>query len=116
MVRHRLPIVTVILNNSEWGMSRNAQNLLYGKQHEVIVALDDTHYEIVANGFGVEGKRIDRYEDIASAVEEAFASGKPYCLNVITDPAVMHPRTKMMVGDSAGEDDVPIPYYANIKT
>lgn len=116
MVRHSLPIVTVILNNSEWGMSRNAQNLLYGKQREVIVALEDTHYEIVAKGFGVEGKRIERYEDIAAAVEKAFASGKPYCLNVITDAAVMHPRTKMMVGESAGEDDVPIPYYANIKT
>ena len=70
----------------------------------------------MAKGFGVEGKRIERYEDIAAAVEKAFASGKPYCLNVITDAAVMHPRTKMMVGESAGEDDVPIPYYANIKT
>ncbi|RIV75584.1 thiamine pyrophosphate-binding protein [Pelagerythrobacter aerophilus] len=116
MVRHGLPIVTVILNNSEWGMSRNAQNLLYGKDREVIVALDDTRYDLVASGFGVEARRIDRYEDITSAIEEAFASGKPYCLNIITDPAVMHPRTKMMVGDSAGEDDVPIPYYANIKT
>lgn len=115
MVRHGLPIVTVILNNAEWGMSRNAQNLLYGKDREVIVALEDTRYDIVASGFGVEARRIDRYEDIAPAIEEAFASGKPCCLNVITDPAIMHPRTKMMVGDGAGEDDVPIPYYANIK-
>lgn len=115
MVRHGLPIVTVVLNNSEWGMSRNAQNLLYGKQREVIVALEDTHFEVVAQGFGAEGVRVDRYEDIAAAVAKAFKSGKPCCINVITDPAVMHPRTKMMVGESAGEDDVPIPYYANIK-
>jgi acetolactate synthase-1/2/3 large subunit len=115
MVRHGLPIVTVVLNNAEWGMSRNAQNLLYGKQREVIVALEDTRFEVVAQGFGLEAKRIDRYEDLAAAVEEAFASGKPYCLNVIIDPAVMHPRTKMMVGDGASEGDVPIPYYANIK-
>ncbi|RYD59941.1 MAG: thiamine pyrophosphate-binding protein, partial [Sphingomonadales bacterium] len=39
MMRHKLPIVTVVLNNAEWGMSRNAQNLLYGKNREVIVAL-----------------------------------------------------------------------------
>ena len=115
MVRHDLPIVTVILNNSEWGMSRNAQNLLYGKDREVIVALDDTRYDLVASGFGVDARRIDRFDDIAGAIEEALASGKPCCLNIITDPAIMHPRTKMMVGDSAGEDDVPIPYYANIK-
>lgn len=114
MVRHKLPIVTVILNNAEWGMSRNAQNLLYGKNREVIVALEDTHYEQVAKGFGVESVRIDRYEDIAPAVKEAFASGQPRCLNVIIDAAVMHPRTRMMVGDVSGEDGIPIPYYANI--
>jgi acetolactate synthase-1/2/3 large subunit len=115
MMRHELPIVTVVLNNAEWGMSRNAQNLLYGKNREVIVALEDTHYETVAEGFGVKGQRIDRYEDIAPAVKAAFASGKPELLNIIIDAAVMHPRTKMMVGDTSGEDGVPIPYYANIK-
>ena len=114
MVRNRLPIVTVDLNNSEWGMSRNAQNLLYGKNREVIVALADTRYHDVAQGFGVESVRIDRYEDIAPAVRAAFASGEPRCLNVIIDAAVMHPRTRMMVGDVSGADGVPIPYYANI--
>jgi acetolactate synthase I/II/III large subunit len=115
MVRHKLPVVTVVLNNAEWGMSRNAQNLLYGKNREVIVALEDTHYETVAEGFGVKGVRIDRYEDIAEAVREAFASGEPRCLNIITDAQVMHPRTRMMVGDVSGEDGVPIPYYANLQ-
>ncbi|MBX3482388.1 thiamine pyrophosphate-binding protein [Phenylobacterium sp.] len=114
MVRHDLPIVTVILNNAEWGMSRNAQNLLYGKNREAIVALRDTAYHQVAAGFGVESVRIDRYEDLAPAIVEAFASGKPRCLNVITDAEVMHPRTRMMVGDTSGADGVPIPYYANI--
>lgn len=114
MMRHGLPIVTVILNNAEWGMSRNAQNLLYGKNREVIVALQDTNYDAVARGFGVDGVRIDKWEDIAPAVKEAFASGKPRCLNIITDAAIMHPRTAMMVGDASGDDGVPIPYYANI--
>ncbi len=115
MVRHQLPIVTIVLNNSEWGMSRNAQNLLYGKNREVIVALDDVRYDQVAAGFGIESRMIDRYDEIGDAVRTAFASGKPYCLNIITDGAVMHPRTRMMVGDGASENDVPIPYYANIK-
>jgi len=115
MMRHKLPIVTVILNNAEWGMSRNAQNLIYGKNREVIVALQDTHYEMVARGFGVEAVRIDRYEDIQPAVKDAFASGEPRLLNVIIDAAVMHPRTRMMVGDVSGADGVPIPYYAHIK-
>ncbi|MBD59522.1 MAG: benzaldehyde lyase [Citromicrobium sp.] len=115
MVRHELPIVTIVLNNAEWGMSRNAQNLLYGRNREAIVTLEDTRYDLVAAGFGVEARLITRYDEIADAVREAFASGKPCCLNIIIDGAVMHPRTKMMVGDGAGDEDVPIPYYANIK-
>ncbi len=114
MARHRLSIVTIILNNAEWGMSRNAQSLIYGPNRETIVTLADTHFETVAQGFGVEGERVDRYEDLAPAVKRAIAAKKPYCLNVITDASVMHPRTRAMVGDTSGRDGIPIPYYANI--
>jgi acetolactate synthase-1/2/3 large subunit len=114
MMRHKLPIVTVVLNNAEWGMSRNAQNLLYGRQREVIVALAETHFETVGEGFGVPGVRVDRYEDIMPAVRKAFEAGEPRLINLMIDPAVMHPRTRMMVGDVSGADGVPIPYYANI--
>ena len=115
MARHKLPVLTVVLNNAEWGMSRNAQSYLYGKNHEVIVRLADVAYDAVAEGFGVAGRRIDTYEDLGPAVAEALKS-LPACLNVIIDAEVAHPRTKMMVGDASGADGIPIPYYANIPT
>ncbi|HEY2751880.1 thiamine pyrophosphate-binding protein [Phenylobacterium sp.] len=114
MARHKLPVLTIVLNNSEWGMSRNAQALLYGKNHEAIVTLADVAYDTVAQGFNVRGKRIDTYEDLGPAVTEALNSGLPTCLNVIVDAGVPHPRTRMMVGDVSGGDGIPIPYYANI--
>ena len=114
MARHKLPIVTIILNNAEWGMSRNAQTLLYGANREAIVALADTEYDMVARGFGAAGTRIDNYEQIGPAVLQALNSPIPTCLNVIIDPAVMHTRTRAMVGDVTGADGIPIPYYANI--
>jgi len=114
MARHSLPILTIILNNSEWGMSRNAQALLYGGNRETIVSLADVEYDAVARGFGVQGRRIDAYEDLGPAVLEALNSGLPACLNVITDARIAHPRTRMMVGDVSGADGIPIPYYANI--
>lgn len=114
MARHKLPILTVILNNAEWGMSRNAQSLLYGKNRETIVSLADVDFDVVARGFGLWSRRIDTYEDLAPAVIEALASGSPALLNVITDAAAAHPRTRMMVGDVSGQDGIPIPYYANI--
>lgn len=114
MARHGLPVITIVLNNAEWGMSKNAQALIYGTNRETIVSLADTKFELVAEGFGLTGKRIDKYEDIGPAVAAAVKAGKPCCLNIITDGAVMHPRTRMMVGDVSGADGIPIPYYANI--
>jgi len=116
MARHKLPILTVVLNNAEWGMSRNAQSLLYGKNQEAIVALADVAYDVVASGFGVPGKRIDTYEDLGPAVSEALKSGLPACINVIIDAGVPHPRTRAMVGNVGSGDEIPIPYYANIPT
>src|SRR5690606_38651590 len=36
MVRHNLPIVTVILNNQIWGMSIHGQQILYGANYSAI--------------------------------------------------------------------------------
>ena len=33
-------------------------------------------------GFGGDGETIERLEDVAGAVDRAFRSGMPYCLNV----------------------------------
>jgi acetolactate synthase-1/2/3 large subunit len=114
MVRHSLPILTVILNNSIWGMSKNSQAMLYGENREAIVALNDTDYDAVAKGFGAAGARVTDYNQIAGLVEEWLKSKKPMCLNISTDRKLEHPRTRQLVGDTSGADGIPIPYYANI--
>ncbi|MFW6093216.1 MAG: thiamine pyrophosphate-binding protein [Pseudomonadota bacterium] len=114
MVRHDLPIVTVVLNNASWGMSRHGQDLVYGENRRSIVGLADTHYERVAESFGCHGERVDRYDDIAPAIRKAQAGGRPACVNLITDPDVVHPVTPAMVGNVAAGNEVAIPYYENI--
>jgi acetolactate synthase-1/2/3 large subunit len=58
--------------------------------------------------------------DLGPAIERAFASGLPACINVMTDPSVISPVTMMMVGSSGGSasDDgdgsIAIPYYQDI--
>ena len=114
MARHNLPILTVIINNALWGMSKNSQAMLYGENREAIVQLADTNYDVVASGFGVKGARIEDHTKIKAVVEEFLKTKKPMCLNVITDKALEHPRTRQLVGDTSGADGIPIPYYANI--
>ena len=116
MVRHELPIVTVVMNNGCWGMSQHGQDIVYGENRRSIVALADTHYEQVAVGFGAYGERVDRYDDIAPAIRRALTAGRPACINLIIDPDVVHPVTPAMVGQIDASDQIAIPYYENIPT
>jgi len=114
MARHDLPILTVIFNNAAWGMSQHGQELVYGKQHLAAVKLAHSAYHQVAEAFGCQGKLVTRHSDIGPAVQEAQRSGRPTCLNILTDPEVAHPVTAMMVGRVDAEDEIAIPYYENI--
>jgi acetolactate synthase-1/2/3 large subunit len=114
MVRHRLPILTVVFNNACWGMSLHGQELVFGKQNLAAVKLAPTDYHKVAKGFGCTGEQITRCDDIAPAVRRAQGGDRPACLNIMTDPDIVHPVTPMMVGKLDAENEIPIPYYENI--
>ena len=124
LVRHGLNVLTIVLNNACWGMSQNGQDLIYGKDRRAIVTLRDSAYEDVSVAFGGHGARVDRLEQIAPAVKAALASGKPSCINVRIDGAVINPVTMAMIGVSppkstdskpaASDDKVVMPYYENV--
>ncbi len=114
MARHGLPILTVVFNNAAWGMSQHGQELVFGRQKLTAVKLAASAYNKVAEGFGCAGEEITRFEDIAPAVRRAQRSGRPTCLNIMTDADVAHPVTAMMVGRIDVEGEIPIPYYENI--
>jgi acetolactate synthase I/II/III large subunit len=114
MARHGLPILTLIFNNAAWGMSQHGQELVFGKQNAAAVKLAASDYHRVAEGFGCAGERITRVEDIGPAVRRAQASGRPTCLNIMTDPDIVHPITRQMVGQLDAKTEVAIPYYENL--
>lgn len=105
MVRHQLPIVVVINNDQQWGMSAHGQDLLYGRDRRVVTDLHATRYDQAAAGFGCHAELVTEVGDIGPAIERAFASGLPACVNVMTDPEIISPVTMMMLGGLAGGDD-----------
>ena len=115
MVRHDLPVITIVLNNKAWGMCVHGQQSMFGDNRLVVTQLADARYEAVAEGFGCEGELIEKLDDIAPALEKAIASGKPTCLNVIVDLSAA-------VGDTEGkaikkaeiEDKISMPYYEDL--
>ncbi|KPK48004.1 MAG: hypothetical protein AMJ77_01200 [Dehalococcoidia bacterium SM23_28_2] len=86
-VRFDLPIVSVVGNDRQWGQIAVGQRMMYGRDRVVASMLrDNARYDKVVEGLGGHGEFVERPEDIRPAIERAFASGKPACVNVITDP------------------------------
>jgi len=91
-VRHGLPVVMVVGNNAGWGLEKHPMQFLYG--YDVAADLrPDTAYDGVVRALGGAGETVASPSDVGPALDRAFASGVPYLVNVLTDPAVAYPRT-----------------------
>jgi acetolactate synthase-1/2/3 large subunit len=100
-VRERLPIMTVLLNNSVMGgyghhmptaSERYGSNRLSGD------------YSAVAKGLGAHAERVERADDVVAAIQRGVAAtraGKPVLLEMITKEEPIFPVTTQMLKDAA---------------
>jgi acetolactate synthase I/II/III large subunit len=92
LVRHDLPVVLLVGNNSGWGLERHPMRFLYG--YDVAAELAPaTAYDGVAGALGGAGETVSDPAQIGPALDRAFAAGAPYLVNILTDPQVAYPRT-----------------------
>ncbi len=91
LVRHDLPVVIVCGNNSAWGLEKQPMQMLYG--YDVAADLAPrTRYDEVVTALGGGGEMVTDPTQIGAAIDRAFASNKPYLVNVITDVNAPYPR------------------------
>lgn len=91
LVRHHVPVVSVIGNNGIWGLEKHPMEALYG--YSVVAELrPGTRYDEVVRALGGHGELVSAPAELRPALERAFASGLPAVVNVLTDPAVAYPR------------------------
>jgi acetolactate synthase-1/2/3 large subunit len=81
-VRHNLPYVVIVGNDAGWATERHRQREVYGPDRLVAADLLPTRYDRLAEIMGAHGEHVERPEQLAPALERAFASGKPACVNV----------------------------------
>lgn len=91
LVRHDLPVVMVCGNNSAWGLEKQPMQMLYGYDVAADLA-PQTRYDEVVTALGGGGEKVTDPTQIGAALDRAFASGKPYLVNVITDVDAPYPR------------------------
>ncbi len=88
-VRFGLPIVAIVGNDAGWGQIRGPQVQMVGAERAIATSLAPTRYDRVVEALGGYGELVERPEGIVPALERAFASGKPACINVMLDPGGM---------------------------
>jgi acetolactate synthase-1/2/3 large subunit len=91
MARHKLAIVGVIGNDGQWATIKHPQKAMLGHSTGSDLA-PGIRYDRMVEAFGGYGELVERPEQIRPALERAFASGKPACVNVLTDPNAVYNR------------------------
>jgi acetolactate synthase I/II/III large subunit len=56
-----------------------------------------TRYDKVVQALGGHGELVERPDQIRPALERAFRSGLPACINTICDPAAEYPRSSVLM-------------------
>jgi acetolactate synthase-1/2/3 large subunit len=96
LVRHRLPVVCVVGNNGIWALEKHPMERLLGTSILTDLA-PGTRYDRVVEALGGHGELVERPEDIGPALDRAFRSGLPACVNVLCDPAAEYPRSSVLM-------------------
>jgi acetolactate synthase-1/2/3 large subunit len=90
-IRKKLPVVTVICNDQQWGMIRHSQEVKFGRFIKEGTEIGMVHYHKAVEALGGKGFLVENPEDIGPALEQAFAAEMPVCINVLTDPKPISP-------------------------
>ena len=82
--RQKIPFVAVVADDRAWGIVVSGQQRSCGTT--AASELGDVDYAAVARALGGEGMRVEQAEEIAPAVRQALATGKPTLVQVSLRP------------------------------
>jgi acetolactate synthase-1/2/3 large subunit len=100
-IRKKRPIVVVISNDLGWGMIRHSQEIRIGHAIEDGTFIGRVDYHKMVEAIGGKGYLVEDPKDIKPALEDAFASGKVCCINVMVDPTTVSPASMALANVGA---------------
>ncbi len=78
---NKLPIKIIILNNNFLGMVRQWQQLFFEKRYS-FTKLHNPDFIMIAKGYGIEGNKVSKREDLDAAMQKMIDHDGPYVLEV----------------------------------
>jgi acetolactate synthase-1/2/3 large subunit len=97
-VRHRLPLIVVIMNNRSWGGTLHFQQMTAGPNRVSKTLLENGDYHDVAAAFGARHFAVDTTDGLRRALTEAASCKGPVCINVRVQLDPIAPEEKAIVG------------------
>ena len=92
-VRLGLGAVIIVGNDQGWGMEREIQGALYGREQIAGCELGLVRYDEIMRALGGHGEFVERPADLQPALTRALASGKPAVVNVLIRKGTVSPLT-----------------------
>ncbi|MSQ25823.1 MAG: thiamine pyrophosphate-binding protein, partial [Dehalococcoidia bacterium] len=92
-LRHNLPVIVIVANDSAWGSEKYMIEDTFGRTIGCELR-PETRYDRIAQAMGAHGEFVEHLEDVRPAVERALASGLPALVNIAvsTVPGLLQQR------------------------
>jgi acetolactate synthase-1/2/3 large subunit len=93
-IRHRLPVVVIILNNQTLAFEEHVQDLLYGKVVPEVNEFVDVDYGSIARAFGASGFRVTNIAEFDLALAYGLHREGPTIIDAVIDRSAIAPVTR----------------------
>jgi acetolactate synthase I/II/III large subunit len=93
-LRHKLPVVVVVLNNGTLAFEAHVQTHLYGHLVAAVNDFCDVDYGQVARAFGASGTRVSNATEFRAALADGLQRRGPTVIDVVIDREAMAPVTR----------------------
>ena len=81
--REKLPVKIMVLDNGFLGMVRQWQDLFHDKRYSGVLLDNNPNFADLAKVLGIQGRRVDKVEEVPDAMRELAASKDAMLLHVI---------------------------------
>ena len=90
--RHGIKVVVAVLNNGVLGYQKHAEDALL-RRHTNVCDFAPVDHAAIAEACGIKGIRVERAQDVATAISAALAAESAVLIDVLADPNAMPPVT-----------------------
>jgi len=84
-VRHRIGVVTIVMNNNCWGSEKAYQKHFYGERY-IGCDIGNPRYDQFARLFGAAGYYVEHPDQVGDAIKKALAENVPAVIEIPIDP------------------------------